>query len=48
VELAPDERGTQLRLTHAGFSDPESRARHEQAWPNVLAQLGGRMTANVR
>jgi hypothetical protein len=47
VELAPDNGGTQLRLTHAGFPDEESRDRHEQAWPYVLAQLDERMAAHV-
>jgi len=39
VELAPQDGGTRLRLTHAGFPDEESRDRHQQAWPNVLAHL---------
>ncbi len=39
VELAPKNGGTQLRLTHAGFPDEESRKRHDDAWPKVLAQL---------
>jgi uncharacterized protein YndB with AHSA1/START domain len=42
VELAPHDRGTRLRLTHAGFPDEESRRQHEDAWPQVLAQLDER------
>ncbi len=47
VDLAPSNGGTQLRLTHAGFPDEESRNRHNEAWPKVLAQLDQRMAACV-
>jgi uncharacterized protein YndB with AHSA1/START domain len=43
VELAPHNGGTQLKLTHAGFPDAESRDRHNQAWPRVLASLDQRV-----
>ena len=43
VELTPNNTGTQLSLTHAGFPDEESRLRHAQAWPTVLAQLDQRL-----
>lgn len=44
LELRPHQGGTQLRLTHAGFPDEESKKRHEQAWPMVLAQLDERIS----
>jgi uncharacterized protein YndB with AHSA1/START domain len=44
VELRPHEGGTQLRLTHAGFPDAQSKKRHEDAWPMVLAQLDERVS----
>jgi uncharacterized protein YndB with AHSA1/START domain len=44
VELRPHEGETQLRLTHAGFPDEQSKKRHEDAWPMVLAQLDERVS----
>jgi uncharacterized protein YndB with AHSA1/START domain len=43
VELTPDGEGTRLRLRHAGFLDKESRDKHEEAWPQVLAQQDERL-----
>jgi uncharacterized protein YndB with AHSA1/START domain len=48
VELTPNNGGTQLRLTHAGFPDEESRKRHDDAWPKVLAQLDQRLAASTQ
>lgn len=45
VELARNNGGTLLRLAHAGFPDEESRTRHSEAWPKVLANLDQCMTA---
>jgi uncharacterized protein YndB with AHSA1/START domain len=43
VEMAPESRGTQLRLSHSGFPDAPSRDRHKDAWPKVLANLDDKM-----
>jgi uncharacterized protein YndB with AHSA1/START domain len=45
VELIPNNTGTLLRLTHAGFPDEPARLRHAQAWPTVLAHLDQRLAA---
>ena len=47
IELAPKNGGTHLRLTHAGFPDEESRKRHDDAWPHVLASLDQRIMASA-
>jgi uncharacterized protein YndB with AHSA1/START domain len=43
VQLEPNGRGTQLRLTHKGFPDEQSKNQHETAWGFVLEQLDNKM-----
>ena len=47
VDLVPRNDGTLLHLTHAGFPDEESKCRHEEAWPKVLAHMDQCMTARI-
>lgn len=48
VDLEPVGTVTHLRLTHSGFPDEDSRRRHSDAWPKVLAQLDDRLTTSDR
>lgn len=43
VEMEPLSSGTQMRLTHAGFPDQESRDGHEKAWTFILEYLDNKM-----
>jgi uncharacterized protein YndB with AHSA1/START domain len=45
VELSPAGAGTHVRLSHEGFPHERARDGHAQAWPAVLAQQEGRLTA---
>lgn len=43
VAFEPERDGTRVRLSHRGFPNAQSAARHEQAWPLVLAQQEQRL-----
>lgn len=39
IELLPQDKGTLLRLTHAGFDDANAAKTHEENWPLALEEL---------
>lgn len=48
VEVEPQGQGSRLGLTHSGFPNEESRARHEAAWPRVLEHLDDVLSAKAK
>lgn len=47
IELKQVVDGTVLTLTHAGFQNEDSKNRHEQAWPLILAQLEEKLMSHL-
>ncbi len=47
IELAPDNDGTQVKLTHAGFPDEDTANGHKEAWPEAFANLDRCMTKDA-
>ena len=43
LEIQPLADGSQVRLTHKGFCDEESRQGHEEAWPKVFEHLDSQL-----
>lgn len=43
VELTPNDEGTLLRLSHAGFFDAATCSGHREAWPQALELLDDRV-----
>jgi uncharacterized protein YndB with AHSA1/START domain len=43
LELSPQNGGTNVKLTHAGFTDEATKNGHAEAWPMALAVLDERM-----
>lgn len=41
LEIAAEDGKTVLHLSHSGFPDSRSLARHREAWPQVLAHMDG-------
>ncbi len=46
VEFEPLNNGTELKLSHSGFLDEESKNQHEKAWPEVLKQMDEKYASN--
>ncbi|MDH4063183.1 MAG: SRPBCC domain-containing protein [Acidobacteriota bacterium] len=46
IELIPSGSGTQVRLSHVGFPDEESRAGHAENWPIALDCLNKALPAS--
>jgi uncharacterized protein YndB with AHSA1/START domain len=47
LELSPQDGGTRVKLTHAGFPDEATRDGHEDAWPLALEHLDRCMAESV-
>jgi uncharacterized protein YndB with AHSA1/START domain len=47
VEFTPQDNGSSAKLTHAGFTDEETKVGHEAAWPEVLKLLDARASENA-
>jgi uncharacterized protein YndB with AHSA1/START domain len=47
VKFIPSGSETLLRLTHSGFTDEESKARHERAWQTVLVHLDKQLASSA-
>ncbi len=45
IELEPNDDGTRLTLSHAGFFDARTRNGHREAWPQALEILDDRIDA---
>ncbi len=45
IEFTPNDDGTLLTLSHAGFSDARTRNGHREAWPQALEILDDRIDA---
>lgn len=48
IELVPIAGGVHLTLTQTGFASQQDRDEHELAWPQLLAELDGKLMLTVR